>query len=120
MIDTILLDDATNIFANLEGLNHSTVDVLARKLDISLDENAARFSGWRLPMAILVECEKKYPEAYSKRHFARQLAETANEIHLEKDKELLRNAVHLLDNESESCNQVIMHIMLYFCSSKRS
>ncbi|XP_019862328.1 PREDICTED: uncharacterized protein LOC109590928 [Amphimedon queenslandica] len=97
--DTILLDDATNIATNLQGLNHSTINVLARKLDISLDENTARLSSWRLPMAILVECEKKYPEAISKRHFARQLAEAANEIHLEKDKELLYNAVNLLDNE---------------------
>lgn len=74
-------------------------------------------------MAILIECEKKHPEgALSKRDFARQLAEVANEIDLEKDKELLRYAVHLLDNESEPHNEIIIHYITlkYFCSSKRS
>ena len=99
MIDTILWDDATNIADNLKGLNNSTVKVLTQKLGVDFD-NKTSLSDWKLPMAILMECEKN-TKALSKRWFTRQLAEVANDITNPEDQKLLRRTVYLLDKEGE-------------------
>ncbi|XP_019857061.1 PREDICTED: uncharacterized protein LOC109585424 [Amphimedon queenslandica] len=97
--DTILWDDASNIANNLKGLDNSTIKVLTQKLEVSLDK-VANLSDWKLPMAILMECEKKYTKALSKRQFARWLAEVADEItEPKKDQRMLRRTVNLLDKE---------------------
>ena len=104
-VDPILLDDVYNIAKYLDNLDYSTIKQLTLKLGIALDPILmSKPSGWAVPLAILVELEKrgcKEPEALSKRSFARKIAETANEIHLKKDKTKLRNVVRLLDDGSE-------------------
>ena len=103
--DPILFDDVYNIAKHMDKLEPSTIEQLTSKLGIALDQKLmSKPSGWAVPLAILVELEKKQceePEALSKRSFARKIAETANEIHSKKDKKKLRNVVRLLDDESE-------------------
>ena len=103
--DPILLDDVNNITKHMDKLEPSTIEQLTSKLGIALDPQLmSKPTGWAVPLAILVELEKKRckePEALSKRYFARKLAETANEIQSKEDKENLHNAVRLLDDGSE-------------------
>ena len=104
-VDPILLDDVYNIAKYLDNLDYSTIKQLTLKLGIVIDPKLiSKSSGWAVPLAILVELEKKgceEPEVLSKRYFARKIAETTNEIHLKKDKMKLRNVVRLLDDGSE-------------------
>lgn len=101
--DYILLDDAHKIAKKLDGLHSNTFKELKDKLGIKHDEMMTKLTGWKLLMAILLECEKMSdgPEPMSKRAFARKLAETVNDITSEKDKERLWDAVKLLDDEGE-------------------
>ena len=89
----------------MDKLHPSTIEQLILKLRIAIDPKlVSKPSGWAVPLAILVELEKKGckdPEVLSKRYFARKLAETANEIKSNNDKKSLRNVVHLLDDGSE-------------------
>lgn len=101
--DYILLDDAYKIAKKLEGLHPDNFKHLEHKLGIKHDKMMTKLTGWKLSMAILLECEKMSdgPEPMSKRAFARKLAETVNDITSEKDKERLWDAVRLLDDEGE-------------------
>ena len=117
--DPILLEDVYNIAKHMDKLHPNTIEQLALKFGIALDPklmSKPRPSGWAVPLAILVELEKKgceEPEALSKRYFARKIAETANEIQSKEDNKKLRNVVRLLDDGSEYRNTA-PYFILYF------
>ena len=102
--DYILLDDAYNIAKNLEGLHYSTFKQLEDKLGTNHDDKMmTKLTGWKLPMAILMEYEKMSngPDPLSKRVFARKLGETANKITSEEDQKRLYDVIRLLDDEGK-------------------
>ena len=102
--DPILLDDVYNIAKHMAKLHPSTIEQLTLKLGIALDPKLMSKPGWAVPLAILVELEKKGcedPDVLSKRYFARKIAETTDEIQSKEDKKELRNVVRLLDDGSE-------------------
>ena len=103
--DPILPDDVYNIAKHMDKLHPSTFEQLTLKLGIALDPKLmSKLTGWKVAMAILMELEKKGcedPEKICKGHFARKVAETANEIRSKEDKEKLHNVVRLLDDGSE-------------------
>ena len=116
--DPILIDDVNNIAKHMDKLHPSTIEQLTSKLGIALDPKLmSKPSGWAVPLAILVELEKKgceEPEVLSKRHFARKLAETANEIQSKEDKNKLRNVVRLLDDGSEYIYCTLSYLIFLF------
>ena len=93
----------------MKTLNSGTMKHLAEKLgftQVDYDTKFSIFTGWKLPMAILMEYEKlnavakrRGSDSFSKGFFARKLAETANEIQLDSDREILRDVVRLLHDE---------------------
>ena len=103
--DPILLDDVYNIAKHMDKLDPSTFEQLTLKLGIALDPKLmSKLTGWKVAMAILMELEKKGcedPEEICKRHFARRIAETENEIQSKDDKKKLHSVVRLLDDGSE-------------------
>ena len=103
--DQILLDDVYNFAKHMDKLHPSTIEQLTLKLGITLDaELMPKLTGWAVPLAILMELEKKRckdPEEICKRHLVRKIVETANEIQSKDDKKELRNVVRLLDDRCE-------------------
>ena len=103
--DLILLEDVYNIAKHMDKLEPSTIEQLTSKLGIALDPKfLSKPSGWAVPLAILMELEKKgceEPEVLSKRYFARKIAETANEIKSKEEEKKLCNVVRLLDDRCE-------------------